>query len=193
MRPATSVLPTPPRWYKHRMGDDNRAAGFSLWVVPEGEVGDRLSGWIDRLALRFGTESFQPHVTLLSGISGDEATAREGAARAAAALSAFIVHLDGVDGRDEHFRCLFVPALEPAPLIAAHAIAAHAFGRPPDPSYQPHLSLVYGTLEPAHKLAIAHEAGSDVDARFEVRRLHLWRTDGVVAEWRELGVFEVKS
>jgi len=170
------------------MGTDARGSGFALWVMPEGEIARRLSRWIDTLAVRFRTERFPPHVTVLSGIEGDEPEVLRRAAAAAASLKPFTVHVDGVDGRDEHFRCLFVQALEAGPLVAAHAAAARAFGREPDPAYQPHLSLVYGTLEPDTKLAVAHEAGSDVDARFDARRLHVWRTDGPIAQWREMAV-----
>ena len=76
-------------------------------------------------------------------------------------------------------------------LRAAHATAARAFGREPDPGFLPHVSLVYGTLAPDEKRAIAREVGDDLRLRFEVRRLHLWRTEGPVAEWRELGVFDL--
>ncbi len=173
------------------MAEDARGRGFSLWVMPEGEIGRRLTRWIETLAVRFRTERFPPHVTVLSGIEGSQADVLHRAASAAASLRPFTVHVDGVDGRDEHFRCLFVQALEAAPLVAAHAAAARAFSREPDPAYQPHLSLVYGVLEPDTKLAVAHEAGSDVDARFDARRLHVWRTDGAVPDWREVGVFEL--
>lgn len=172
------------------MDSEARGSGFSLWLMPEGEIAERLAGWIDRLALRFRTERFAPHLTLLGGLVGDEPAVLDGAARAAAELAPFTVHLDSVDGREEHFRCLYVQALEAAPLVAAHATAARAFSRQPDPGYEPHLSLLYGRLEPAHKLAVRHEAGSEVDARFEVRRLHVWRTFGTVPEWREVGVFD---
>ncbi len=175
------------------MDEGARGRGFSLWLRPDGEVGERLARWIDTLAVRFRTERFPPHLTLLGGVEGDRDEVLQRAARAAAGLRPFTVHVDGVDGRDEHFRCLFVQALEAAPLLAAHATAARAFGREPDPAYQPHLSLLYGRLEPAHKLALAHEAGSDVDARFEARRLHLWRTEGPVREWQEIGAFDLAA
>ncbi len=172
------------------MAESAPGGGFSLWVMPEGEIGRRLARWIETLALRFRTDPFPPHLTLLGGIAGEPADVAQRAARAAAELSPFPIHIDGVDGRDEHFRCLFVQALEAAPLVAAHATAARAFGREPDPAYLPHLSLLYGRLEPVHKLALRHEVGSEVDARFEARRLHVWQTEGPVTEWRELGAFD---
>ena len=54
-------------WYNGSM-DSTPAAGLSLWLMPEGEVQRELAGWIDRLAERFRTERFAPHLTLLGSI-----------------------------------------------------------------------------------------------------------------------------
>ena len=168
--------------------DSAVADGLSLWLVPQDEVGRQLAGWIDRLAERFRAPRFDPHLTLLSGIPSDEPRARAAAARAAAELRPFTVRLDGVEGRDEHFRCLYVRAELDARLQAAHAVAARAFSREPQPDFLPHLSLVYGRLLEEQKHALAHEAGADVSLRFETAALHLWSTAGPVSDWRELAV-----
>jgi 2'-5' RNA ligase len=173
--------------------DEAAGTGFALWLMPEGWVEKRLLGWIERLALRFRTPAFAPHVTLLSGLTATEPDVLAAAARAASSLEPFTIHVDAVDGSDEHFRCLFVQVQEPAAVVAAHAAAARAFGREPDAGFRPHLSLVYGRLEPGTKLAAAHEVGSEVDVRFEARRLHVWRTEGPVPEWREVGRFDLGS
>ena len=163
--------------------------GYSLWLTPEGAERAVLAGWIDRLAGRYRTEVFPPHVTLLSGLDGPPAELLATAARAAAGLSLLTICLDGVTGRDEHFRCLFVQAVEATALRAAHESVARAFGRAADPAFLPHLSLVYGSLQPDQKQGLAHELRDHVAVRFEARRLHVWSTDGPVADWREAAVF----
>lgn len=159
--------------------------------MPEGPVCARLAARIDQLADRLGTMRFLPHLTLVSGIVVAEAQAGAIAARAAAGIEPFAVRLGGAEGRDEHFRCLFLPAQDGPPLRTAHAIAARAFGRSPDPAFLPHVSLVYGTLTADEKRAIAREIGDGLALAFEVRRLHLWRTEGAVTAWRELGAFAI--
>ncbi len=133
-----------------------RAKGFSLWLMPEGEERERLAGWIDRLADRVGSERFAPHVTLLAGADGPRADVLARAAAVVARLGPFEVRLDGVDGRDEHFLCLFARVSPLEPLLAAHGAAARAFGREPERTYRPHLSLLYGSLplEPKRLLAL---------------------------------------
>lgn len=168
-----------------------RAKGFSLWLMPEGAPRERLAGWIDRLADRYGGERFPPHLTLLAGAGGlrDDVLARS--AKLAARLARFAVRLDGVGSGEGHFRCLFARAIPSNPLLAAHEAAARAFAREPQPGYLPHVSLLYGSLSPNQKQILAREIGSEVDLRFQARRLHVWSTEGPVADWRELDVLDL--
>lgn len=175
------------------MGAPATGKGHSLWLMPEAGEGELLAGWIRRLAERYRTETFPPHVTLVAGLELPGRELLERAERGAAAVSPFTVHVDGVDGRDAHFRCLFVRAVESAPLRAAHEALARAFGREPEADFFPHLSLVYGALRPDQKQALAHEIGAEVDVRFDVRRLHVWSTDGPVSAWHEAGVFPLSE
>jgi 2'-5' RNA ligase len=177
------------RWY-NRGVDEGRARGVSLWLRPEGVVRERLASLIESLAERLGTEPFPPHVTLLPGIEGRAEGAVLAASRSlAAALGPFAVRLLSVEGREEHFRCLIALAAAGGPLRAAHAAAARAFTRQPDPGFLPHLSLVYGSLDPERKQALARDLSPAAAVAFEAARLHVWRTDGRVGEWREIGSF----
>jgi 2'-5' RNA ligase len=169
--------------------DPSRAGGLSLWLMPHAEVRRQLAAWIDRLAERYRTGRFEPHLTLLGGLATGEAEAARTAEQVAAGLAPFTVRLDGIEGRDEHFRCLYARAELDGRLRAAHEAVARAFAREPEPGFLPHLSLVYGRLLPEQKQAVAHEAGADVSLRFEAAALHLWSTEGSPVDWRELGVF----
>ena len=167
-----------------------RARGVSLWLMPEGEVRDRLSALVAGLAARLGTAPFPPHVTLLPGIEARSDGEVLAASRTLAGrLSRLAVRLVGIEGRDEHFRCLFARAAADAPLVSAHAAAARAFGREPDPTFLPHLSLVYGAVGREVKERLAADLRSGIDLAFEARRLHAWRTEGPAGDWHEIGSF----
>jgi 2'-5' RNA ligase len=169
--------------------DEPRARGVSLWLMPEGEVRDRLSALVVGLAARLGTAPFPPHVTLLPGLEASDEDVLAASRTLAGGLRPLAVRLVGVEGRDEHFRCLFARAAADAPLRSAHAAAARAFGREPDPAFLPHLSLVYGALAPAAKESLAAELRGEAAVAFQVRRLHVWRTEGPAGDWREIGAF----
>jgi 2'-5' RNA ligase len=170
-----------------------RAKGFSLWLMPEGTLRETLAGQIDRLADRLGTPRFEPHVTLLPGLSGPDADVVDTARALAGELGPFTLEPSGVDGTDAHFRCLFFRVRASEALRAAHARAARRFGREADPAFDPHLSLVYGTLDAPVKAALSRELGQRMPALFEVRRLHVWRTEGAVGKWGSLASFALTA
>jgi hypothetical protein len=172
---------------------DSQARGRSLWLMPDGAAGARLAALIASTAARLGTEPFAPHVTLLPGIDGLEDEVLETTRRVASGLRPLRVSLRSVEGRDEHFRCVIALAVADAPLRAAHAAAARAFGREPDPAFLPHLSLVYGTLTPEVKGALIAELAPAVAGTFELARLHAWRTHGPAGDWRDLGAFSFEG
>jgi hypothetical protein len=170
-----------------------RARGTSLWLAPEGEEARPFSAVIDRLAIRLGTPSFPPHLTLLAGACVDETEAIARGRELSSRLAPLSVDLVALEGRDEPFRCLFLRAAASPALRAAHEASARAFGREPDPGFLPHLSLVYGALAPPAKSALFHELATVVPARFKARSVRLWRTEGPVSAWRPLGAFSLDS
>lgn len=169
--------------------EGGRARGISGWLVPEGDVRERLGALIAELSRRHGTPSFEPHVTLFGGIVGGEVEILERGARLAAALRPFAIRLMALGRSDEYFRCLFLEAERSPELLAAHERASGLFGARDSAPFLPHLSLVYGRLG-------AEEASEAVEALrslalpldFEARRLEVHRTEGAVPEWRRLAV-----
>jgi len=172
--------------------DETQGRGLSLWLMPGDAVRQRLAALIESLAARLGTSPFAPHLTLLPGIEGRPPdTVLEAARSLAAGLRPLTVRLESVESRQEHFRCLIALAAPHEPLRAAHSAAARAFGRQPDPAFLPHVSLVYGSLAPEAGRALATEAAPAAAVAFETARLHVWRTEGRVGDWREIGAFDL--
>jgi hypothetical protein len=174
--------------------EEPRGRGFSLWLMPEGETRGRLEALIGRLAARFGTPTFPPHVTLLPGIEGrSEEDVLDATRVLSATMRPFPVRLQALESRDEPFRCLFARAAADEGLLCAHREAARAFGRAPDPAFLPHLSLVYGVLAPGVKESLGAELAAEAVVSFEAGALHAWRTEGAVGDWREIGVLPLPA
>lgn len=173
------------------MSSERRAGGASLWLMPEGKMYERLAATIDRLAARLGTTPFRPHVTLLAGLQGPEEELVEGARALAVELAPLHLAFSAIDGTERHFRCLFLRVADSDALRDAHSRAARRLGREADPSFEPHLSLVYGTLSVSLKGELARELAPEIGASFDARRLHVWRTDLTVEEWREVAAFDL--
>jgi hypothetical protein len=156
------------------------AVGMSLWLMPEGGVGDRLRALIGELARRHRTPAFPPHLTLLVGIPGPEE---------ARSLGPITIRLREVAASDEYFRCVFVQAEPTKALRGAHVDARAAFGGAAPTLFLPHLSLIYGRLGPPERAAVLLELGGTLELAFEASRLHVFRTQGPPRAWRRRGAF----
>jgi 2'-5' RNA ligase len=173
------------------MTTEPRGRGFSLWLMPRGEVRDDLAALIADLARRLETEAFEPHVTLLAGLEAPEAEVVERARALASSLSPLTLAPAEIDGTEEHFRCLFLRMAAAPGLRRARSSAARAFGCDPDAPFDPHLSLVYGRLDPAAKAGLKQELSALGLPGFEAQRLHVWRSEGRAGEWREVAAFDL--
>jgi len=144
-------------------------ADLSLWLVPEEESYDLLSCIIARLSQQHGTPSFEPHLTLLSGITlrHNEATTRT--TQLAARLEKLEVVIRGLGYRDEFFRALFLEAERTAELMNAHQIACTVFNHSPNEPFLPHVSLLYGHLPAATKERIIAQLISELKLPFSFR------------------------
>jgi len=160
-----------------------QGVGFSLWISPEGEERRRLAALIASLARRFGGPVFDPHVTLLAGVSGPAPEVVARAERVAHARKALPLRLVGPEIGEGYFRCLYL-RVEPSPeLLALHAAAQAAFGREGEPPFFPHLSLMYGAppLPP-----VVDDVRSRAPNAFEARSLDVYATEGEVERWHRL-------
>ena len=168
---------------------DDIAVGMSLWLMPEGRVGDRLRVLIGELARRHRTPAFPAHLTLLGGIPGPEEAVLSRAAGLSRGLGPIAIRLHEMETSDEYFRCVFVRAEPTESLRGAHVGARAAFtGAAPTP-FRPHLSLLYGRLEAPERAAVLRELGGTLEVAFEAARLHVFRTQGPPRAWRRRGAF----
>lgn len=162
---------------------------YALWLVPGGDTYDKLESLIKRLAKSHKAPVFEPHLTLLGGITFDD---EEGLLRLthllASRVEPFEIRLAETRYMDEYYRCLFLKA-EPtdgliranieAKLVMAELIEAQEF--------YPHLSLLYGEFFPMVKEAIIKDIGNRMDIAFEADKVKLVRVSGGPGEWKALG------
>jgi len=147
---------------------------YSLWLMPKGEVRRRLAEAILDLSREYSTPGFEPHVTLAGGIVGP---AREVALRMkdlARRIPPFAVRLTTVDGLEDYFRCLFMRVAQAHPVMSANAAAREIFRLPNQPSFMPHLSLLYGNLPCSVKDKIIASLTRRFELEFKATALHLY-------------------
>lgn len=165
---------------------------YSIWLIPRGAVYHKLDHLISLLSKSYRTPNFEPHVTLIGGVTGSENEILEKTAQLASLLRLFQIKLTQVNHFDEYFRCLFVRVEEVKPIVEANAKAREIFGKKDDLEYLPHLSLVYGNLTPETKEEIIAKIGRKFDLRFEVKSFSLFSTQGEVKDWYIVKEFPLK-
>jgi 2'-5' RNA ligase len=162
---------------------------YSLWLMPTGEVYERFAQLMRRLSAKHVAPEFPPHLTLLGGIIGQRREVLCISASLAACIRPFTIRLGKIDYLDEYFRCLFVLAARTTPLLNAHRVARDIFGHRREPSFMPHLSLLYGDFSRSVKEAAVAELGPRLDLDFKVRTVVLYSTRGEPRRWRCVAKF----
>ena len=161
-------------------------ATHHLWVKPTGAVRDTLVQTIQELAHGLGGPVFEPHVTLLGGLSGTEQEHTQRSEIVTQQLRPFKITLRAPAYRSEYFQCLFIHAEHTTSLMNANVLARRIFQKPNE-TYMPHLSLVYGSCPESRKRAIIRNLSADVRASFEVTALCLIRAESNdPKDWHEI-------
>ena len=168
-----------------------RGRGFSLWAMPTGNVYAELSEVIGQLSHRFESPSFEPHVTLLSGLDGPTKELTHKAATLAATIAPFKISLQRFGYLEKYFRCFFIHADRTNALLEVHQRASLLLGRSPDRGFLPHLSLVYGSLSAIEKEVLASDLRLPMSIEFVVDALDLFSTEGEPRQWRRIGHFPI--
>ena len=148
---------------------------FHLWIVPTGAVFDRLAGVIVDLGARHQGPAFDPHLTLLGRLEGEEEVLVELTHQFARALQPFEVRLEEPGYEAHYFRCLFLPVESSPSILEAHQRATRIFDAQPASAFDPHISLLYGMFPESVKREIIKGLPPDLPGSFPVSRLQLIR------------------
>lgn len=166
-----------------------RSEGYTLWLMPKGEVYSRFTDIIKNLATEYGGPVFEPHVTLLGEIEIPEEEVIARTVKLVKDQIPFQFDLEKIDYEDYFFRTLFVRAKLTKPLQSLHNHAKDIFGITNAASYMPHLSLLYGNYPVSLKEKMIKQLGKEQSAQFEVNSVHLMK-GGEIKDWKMLGEFK---
>jgi len=168
---------------------------YSIWIIPPNDVYHMLSNLIIRLAKQYSTPVFDPHITLLGDIALPEDFVVSRTNELARKIRPFNVTLTTIGYLDDFFRSLFIEVAQTKELMEANWQARKLFKRGYDPEYFPHLSLMYGDIEPQVKERIIAEIGRYFNIKFSVASIHIALASSKIdpKEWRILTEFVLKT
>ena len=166
---------------------------YSLWLMPIGEDYNKLHNIILQLSKKHNAPAFEPHVTLIGTLEGDEAGILEKTEKLAAVISQYKIELAKVEYLNQYFRCLFIKVNETSDVMNASIKANEIFNVKDDRKYMPHLSLMYGDFPPEQKEEIIKEIGQEFQSSFEISSIHLFSTAGNPEKWNRVKEFQLKE
>ena len=165
---------------------------FHLWLVPTGDVGNRLADVISELSTRYHGPKFDPHLTLLGKLEGDEESLVELTRQLARSLHPLEVRLREPGYASQYFRCLFLPVEPCPPIRRVHQQAERIFGRQSTSSFDPHISLLYGLFPARVKQGIIKILPTDLPNALRVSRLQLIRVGSTnPKDWRTAAMQDI--
>jgi 2'-5' RNA ligase len=166
---------------------------YALWFKPSGKVFQTLSRTIRKLATELNTVVFEPHVTLLANLGGNEQEIAQRSEELSGQIKPHKISLTEPGYQDEYFKCVFIRVKKTQSVINANACAGRIFKRPPE-IYEPHVSLVYGDLPEERKKVIVRGLPEDVGTDFEANTVYLIRADSPdPRDWHELAAFHLEG
>ncbi len=171
----------------------SKATGYSLWLVPERESATycALAATIREIARQYGTPVFEPHITLIGGISGELEEVRQKTRRLAHMLSPYALQLGSIGSHGTYFQILFSRVTQSEDVKAAGQHARDLF-EVEEGTYFPHCSFAYGNLSETDLKTLRESIEGEAalcNAAFTVQTVELWRTEGSVEEWHQVESF----
>ncbi len=171
----------------------------ALVLALDDDAARTISGFIRMLSKKYGSPVFEPHVTLLGGISRERAGADALAecARRLAECSTLPINFVGAGLSDLPLRPLFFYVARTRRLLHLRSRAEEllALPGPPLSNYTAHLPLACGAY-PRETLGEMLASISPLDFRelaATAVAIEVWETGGMIDEWKRLAGFPFAS
>jgi len=174
---------------------DDRAVGYALWLIPEEKTVAHFQEKIAELSRRCNTPEFEAHITLLSGLSGEESFLKKATTQLAEQIDPIEIHITRAGYRESYFQNLFVHIEETESLLALREKAFTVFNHEElkDKTFMPHVSLMYGHLAAEEKERILMDVGHEFNIKCKATALTLVKTEGRVTEWENIYAVDLNN
>lgn len=164
---------------------------YSLWLLPGADGQQRLTALIARLANRFATQPFIPHVTIQGDLMMPLAAVSRVAESIAKDRPAQRWRVAAVEGSEHFFRSLYLRFDETTAYTGCKKVMQEASGTADGLSLFPHLSLAYGLSDEQGKRDVIAELSAMIGNEIRFDRVVVARSSSHVpiAEWACLAEF----
>ena len=168
---------------------------YSLWLVPDrrSTAYRDLQATIAELATAYDTPEFEPHVTLLGGISGTADEVLETTETIVQTHEALSLSLKTIQCSTTRHQCVFALVEATLPLLSLRQTAVREFGVTGE-MYVPHLSLIYSDMPLKERFAVVDSVNrSSLPTAMMADELAVVETSGSVSEWSQVTSYQLSS
>lgn len=167
------------------------AHSYFLWLMPQKEIADTFQEIVQNLSETYGTPAFEPHVTLVSGLSDNDDRLVKKIDVFARGKPKYSVTTKGIDYIHGFFTALILNIQNTPEIDQLNTQAREhlkPFGQGP---YHPHLSLLYGDITSQEKERII--AGLNLAGQaITLDKLKLVCGHLDVEQWRVVGEWSLQ-
>lgn len=157
---------------------------YAIWIIPPDPLYSYLQKIIIELTEEYGSPVFEPHLTLLSGITEDLPTIVEKMTSIASTGSPLELSLGPVSFSTTYFQSVLVRVNSTAPLLQLHLDILKTFGFETG-VFMPHMSLMYGDLPMPLREKIAQSISLQPHS-FLAQECVVMSAEPDPREWRQL-------
>lgn len=166
---------------------------YSIWLQPDPDSSEyhQLTELIDEYSQQYeDAPAFDPHITLVGGLSENQDKVREITRTLAQDHESFTVSFPRVHCSTTRYQCVFLLVEPNIELLSLHQDAVEWFGNAGG-MYIPHLSLIYSDMDVEKRLQLTEEIGaqSPPDTAL-LNSIAVVETSGDPQEWETAGVYE---
>ncbi|MEX0771308.1 MAG: 2'-5' RNA ligase family protein [Balneolaceae bacterium] len=142
---------------------------------------------MNRLRTKVDFPDFKPHVTLASVIGQTELTPlQQIAEQLAQSFAPFRVQSEKISGEEHPYRCLYIKLKKSRLLLDIRQMVFRQMNRSEEDAqfYNPHISLVYGTLKKNEKKRLAEEVDFPENTEIVLNRIAICHVAGTPKDWK---------
>lgn len=167
---------------------------YSLWLIPDRDTAayGRLNKMISELAAAHDdAPEFEPHVTVLGGIHGDQDSIAERTQQLIAKRHPRDLTFTTVQCSTTKHQCVFLLVKPTQELLSLHQTAVQRFNTDAG-MYVPHLSLIYSDMSIADRVAMVESIDIELlPGRVSADKLAIIKTTDSVPEWKTVAIYDL--
>lgn len=168
---------------------------YSVWLVPASDTSayQQLEQTIKRYAQRYeDAPRFEPHVTVLGGIEGDQSVLKESVRDLTEDQVSFDIDFTKVQCSTTRHQCVFLLVEPSIELLSLHQTLSVSFGMGGE-MYVPHLSLIYSDMNIEKRLEMVDLIElSSLPRTAHIDTVALVKTTGGAQEWKSIETYDLQ-